>query len=212
MEHLASRHQCHVYAGSPSQHFAAIGTLLGQKLSENYRCLYLNSPAMVAGMRSRLAATGVDVMQEIAKASLVFSSSQEHLVDGYFEPDRMLFKLEEALQRALSDGYKGLWAAGDMTWEVGFQSSLEKLLEYEWSLEECFRAHPELSGVCLYHADTLPREALRSGVLSHSSLLINETLSRMNPHYVQTESPMAATASPQLDDFIDQLCHPSEGD
>ncbi len=36
----------------------------------------------------------------------------------------MLHKLEDALDQALSDGYKGLWATGDMTWEFGSEKNL----------------------------------------------------------------------------------------
>ncbi len=39
--------------------------------------------------------------------------------DGSFDVPMMLANLEEALDQALRDGYKGLWATGDMTWEFG---------------------------------------------------------------------------------------------
>ena len=63
--------------------------------------------------------------------------------------------------QALKDGYQGLWATGDMTWEFGPARDLSKLLEYEWRLEEFIREHPQMGGICQYHTDTLPREILR---------------------------------------------------
>lgn len=158
--------------------------VLRAKLSQNHRCLYLNSPPMVAGLRSYLAAAGVDVTQELARGSLVLSSEQTHLADGRFEIDRMMETLHSAVIRALLDGYAGLWATGDMTWEMGPERNFSKLLEYEWRLEEFMRAHPAMSGICQYHASTLPREALRHALLSHAGIFINETLSRINPHYL----------------------------
>jgi len=56
------RHQCLIYKGSPSLQLSAIAALVRQKVNENYRCLYLNSPVMVAGMRCYLAAAGIDVV------------------------------------------------------------------------------------------------------------------------------------------------------
>ncbi len=206
------RHQCHVYKGSPSRHLSAIAQMARQKLTQGYRCLYLNSPAMVAGMRSALAAIDVDVLQESARASLVLTSDQTHLVDGRFNTDRMMATLDRALQQAVDDGFGGLWAVGDMTWELGFQSTFADLIEYEWRLEEYMRLHPELSGICQYHADTLPHEALKAGA-AHQSFFINETLSQLNPHYVRAETPGRLMAShPQFDTFIDQLCQAAEGD
>ena len=50
-----------------------------RKLEERHRCLYLDSPPMVAGMRSYLSAAGVDVAREVGKGSLVLSSDQGHI-------------------------------------------------------------------------------------------------------------------------------------
>ena len=92
--HPTSRHQCLIYKGSPAQHLPALAALMRQKLEERHRCLYLDSPPMVAGMRSYLAAAGVDVAREVGKGSLVLSSDQGHLVDGHFDADLMLRALE----------------------------------------------------------------------------------------------------------------------
>src|ERR1700753_4258060 len=102
------RHQCVIYDGSPAKMLPAIAAHIKQKLSENIRCFYLNSPAMVAGLRSYLFAAGVDVVYEVAKTSLMLSSEQTHLKEGHFDIDLFLGMLEDTLNQALSDGYKGL--------------------------------------------------------------------------------------------------------
>jgi hypothetical protein len=85
------RHQCLIYEGPPSRHLSALAEVVRQKLSENKRCLYLNSEPMVAGMRSYLAATGVDVAHEISNARLVLSSERHHLADGkQFDVEQMI--------------------------------------------------------------------------------------------------------------------------
>ncbi len=201
------RHQCLVYEGSPAPHLPGLSALIRQKLDENYRCLYLHSPSMVAGLRSYLFAAGIDVTKEIMKGGLVLSSGNAHLVDGRFNIDRMIGMLEEALDQAVTDGYRGLWATGDMSREFGAERDFSKLLEYEWRLEEVFRKHPALSGICQYHADTLPREVLRHGLLTHQSLFINETLSRLNPLYVEQESfTLQSFDNTALDKMIRGLC------
>ena len=201
------RHHCLIYEGSPAPHLPGLSTLIRQKLDENYRCLFLHSPAMVTGIRSYLFAAGTDVTKEIVKGSLILSSSNAHLVEGYFIIDRMMGMLEEALDQAIHDGYQGLWVTGDISREFGPERDFSKLLEYEWRLEEFFHTHSALSGICQYQADTLPPEALRHGLLTHPSLYINETLSRLNPHYVERKSfaaqPVNNTA---LEKMIRDLC------
>ena len=201
------RHQCLIYQGAPSKHLPAVAAVTLEKLRQNYRCLYLNSAPMVAGMRSYLAAAGVDVAHEVGTASLVLSSEQRHLVDGRFDVERMMQTLKDALQQALADGYQGLWATGDMTWELGAGKDYSKLLEYERRLEEFFQTHPQLCGICQYHSDTLPREMMRLGLLAHPTIFVNKTLSLFNPHYVSAESfPRGAIENVKLDPVIAHLC------
>jgi hypothetical protein len=96
----------------------------------------------------------------------------------------MLKLLEQTLDQALRDGYRGLWATGDMTWEFGSAKNLPSLLDYEYGLDALMARRPELVGICQYHQDTLPPYVIRQARLTHSSIFINETLSLVNPDYV----------------------------
>jgi hypothetical protein len=181
-----------------------------QKLAERYRCLYLDSPPMVAGIRSYLAAEGVDVTCEVRKGNLQLSSEQAHLANGHFDADRMLQGLESAVDQALSQGYQGLWATGDMTWEFGSKKEMSKLLDYEWKLEDLFRRQPHLSGICQYHVDTLPQDVVRDALSSHQTIFINQTLSRLNPHYLTRQTYSHKEFAPDLDHLIARLCEQNQ--
>jgi hypothetical protein len=159
-------------------------------------------------MRCYLAAAGLDVAHEVSKASLALSSDQRHLVNGRFDVDKMMHTLEDAVQQALNDGYKGLWATGDITWEFGPERNFSRLLEYEWRLEQFFQSHPGvIAGVCQYHADTLPRAALRQGLVTHPAIFTNETLSQLNPHYLHSSTYTdSAMTNPALNSMIAHLC------
>lgn len=201
------RHQCLIYDGPPSRMLPALVTTILEHLRAGERCIYINSPAMVAGIRSQLYAAGTDVEHELARGALVLSSDNAHLVDGRFEGDQLLTMLEAAVHAALADGYAGLFATGDMSWEFGSENELSKLLEYEWRLEQLFRRQPALSGICQYHRDLLPREAVREGLVSHASLFISDTISRLNPHYVLARSPAErrVAVGPELDQALATL-------
>jgi DcmR-like sensory protein len=206
------RHQCLLYEGPPSQHLKAVAAVVREKLDENFRCLYLNSGPMVAGMRSYLAAAGVDVAREMERGSLVLSSELSHLKeDGSFDVEWMMETLAIALDDALQKGYAGLWATGDMTWEFGPEKNFSKLLDYELRLEEFMGEHPEMGGICQYHADTLPREALRQSLVTHPSIFVNETLSLLNPHFLangnrQHSSHREGAFDHELDGTVVRLC------
>lgn len=135
-------------------------------------------------MRSHLAAAGVDVVQEVAQGNLIFSSVQDHLRDGKFDIDYMMDTLRSAVEKARSYHYAGLWATGDMSWEFGPEKDFSKLLEYECRVEAFIRENPDFGAICQYHAGTLPRIYLRQALLTHQRLFVNETLSHINPHYL----------------------------
>jgi hypothetical protein len=162
---------------------------------------------MVAGLRAYLFAGGVDVPLEVKQGSLVLSSDSGHLQNQMFDIDRMLNLLNDAVSKALHEGYDGVWATGDMSWEFGPSKDFSKLLEYEWRLEELFHKQPTLSGMCQYHTDTLPPNIVRQGLLAHKAFFINDTLSRLNSHYVRRESFGAGLEeSTELDNVIESLC------
>jgi MEDS: MEthanogen/methylotroph, DcmR Sensory domain len=206
MEQL-SRHRCLIYEGPPSRQLPALAFAARQKLQENYRCFYLNSPSMVVEMQNRLEAVNVDVAHETARASLVLSSAQHHLSPGgRFDVDRMISSLKFAVDQSLHDGYRGLWASGDMIWEFGPEKDFSQLLEYEWRLEEFFHECHEIVGVCLYRADMLPAPSLRHGLASHRSIFVSDKLSVKNSRYLHRKAlTQQAAESPELDHFVNHL-------
>ncbi len=185
------RHQCVVYSGDPSDLLTGLASVIQLRLRANYRCVYLNSPPMVAGIRASLSAQGVDVEREVASKRLQLSSSHSYLVNGQFDPQRMITLLREGLASALADGYAGLWGSGDAGWEVGPVQDFSGLVEYERGLEVLLNAEPALSCICQYHADTLPEDVVRNGYALHRALFINETLTQINPRYVPDKKGLA---------------------
>jgi hypothetical protein len=195
---LMPRHQCVVYDGSPAKMLPAIAAHIKEKLDHNMRCMYLNSPTMVAGIRSYLFAIGVNVTEEVAMRRLILTSDQSQVREGEFDADLMLARLEEEVNQALADGFDGLWATGDMTWEMGRDRSLKKLVDYEWRLNNLFQKYLQLSGLCQYHLGSLSTDMACNALISHPSIYVNQTLSRINPHYL----PSAEPTEPMVDSAV----------
>jgi MEDS: MEthanogen/methylotroph, DcmR Sensory domain len=181
METSGLRHQGFMYYGSPSRHISMIAAVIKARLAQRHRCLYFDSEVMVAGLRSHLSQIGLDVARETAKQSLVFTSHLGHLSgDQTFDIEGMIATLKNALNQTLRDGYTGLWASGDIAWEFGPRRDFGQLFQYEMRLEEFMCTHAEMSGICQYHADVLPPDAMRTGHETHPSFFIDETQSRLN--------------------------------
>lgn len=214
MAETRARHQCVIYDASPAKYLPHVTGIMIEQLKQNKRCLYINRPSMVAGIRSHLGMAGINVNRDVRNGTLVLTSDRSHLLDGRFDADRMIQMLEASASQALRDGYKGLFATGDMTWEFGGVNDFPSLLEYERALEDLFKSQPALSGLCQYHTRTLPPEAVQQGLFSHQSVLINKELSKMNPFYIPPHShPPAQGFVTALDiaRMIDRLRLPIPG-
>lgn len=182
----ASRHRCLLYEGHPSEQLPVIVPLMTGALEENQRCLYLGDPRMVAMVREALEREDLDVEREVSRGALILSSDRGHLVDGRFDPGSMVAGLRRLAEDAVRDGFAGLWASGDMRWELGDDRSFERLEEYEALLELAFRDVP-LMGVCQYHRDSVPPAALRAALSTHRSAYIGRALQQENLFYVPPE-------------------------
>ncbi len=177
------RHRCLIYEGSPAVHLQGLASLFRRHLEENRRCLYLNTPEMVGEFSRSFARGGVDLGEQIRRGALILSSDQSHLQDGIFDSARMLRILEDSVQQALKDGFTGLFASGDMTFEFGPEKNFSKLIEYELGLDELFQKYPMLYGVCQYHRDTLEPDQAVSALQTHRAVYHNDTLPLLNPWY-----------------------------
>ncbi|WP_109486355.1 MEDS domain-containing protein [Occallatibacter savannae] len=177
------RHKCMVYDGPANWALRPVALALRKQLLKNYRCIYLNSEQMVAAFLSSLRAEGVEVDAEIRRGRLVASSARPHLIDGRFEIDAMLDSLNTEYDRSIRDGFAGLWATGDMTWEMGPDQDVTKLLKYEWGLESFINAHPRFGGICQYNRNTLPAGLVERASGAHRAIFVNETLSMLNAQF-----------------------------
>jgi signal transduction histidine kinase len=187
-----SRHKCFIYEGQPSEQLPVVVPFLVDGLQDNWRCLYLGSPEMVDMVGSALTKHHVEVSRETQRGALVLSSDRDHLGNGTFHPRELVESLCSLIDSAVHDGFQGLCVTGDMKWELGADKNFSQLLEYEALLEQVLRDKP-VRGVCQYHRDVLPPQAVRDALLTHRSTYIGGVLNRDNLYYIPPELLLAAS-------------------
>jgi signal transduction histidine kinase len=184
--HEPARHKCLIYEGEPSEQLPVVVPLLMEGLEDNWRCLYLGGPEMVQMVERALADAGVDTEREQQRGSLILSSDRSHLDGGVFHPEAMVEALCAEIDRAVSDGFEGLCATGDMRWELASDENFEKLLEYETRLERVFSSKP-LKGICQYNRATVPAHAVRNALVTHQATYLGQDLNQDNLFYLPPE-------------------------
>lgn len=181
-----SRHKCLIYEGDPSEQLPVVIPFLLDGLGNNWRCLYLGSPKAVRMAEQALAANGINTANETKRGALILSTDNSHLNTGAFEPKKMVDWLSQAVDDAVNAGFSGLCATGDMKWELGEDANFDHLAEYEARLEQLFRSKP-LRGICQYHRDVLPPQAVRNALAAHRSAYVGAALQKDNFFYIPPE-------------------------
>ena len=103
----------------------------------------------------------------------------------------------------------GTYTDDQVIFRTNVESSGEEKLFLELQtqgLEKMFHRRKELCGVCQYHHDTLPPDAMRQSLLIHPTIVINETLKIINPHYLKFNWPTDLNTNKKLDGTIGELC------
>jgi len=200
-----SHHKCLIYEGDPSEQLPVVIPFLLEGLRNNWRCLYVGSPDSSRMVEQALTDRGVNTSRESARGALIFSSERTHLDAGSFIPRQMVDWLSGAVDDAVHSGFEGLYATGDMKWELGADGNFEHLLEYEARLEQLFQNKP-VRGICQYHRNVLPPRAVQNALITHRSATLGSTLKRDNFFYIppnlllETESG----ASPAVGEWMCQ--------
>lgn len=200
-----SRHKCLIYEGHPSEQLPVVVPMMENSLKDNWRCLYLGDPANVSMVGTALNSRGIDTRREADRGALIFSSDRDHLDGGKFEPKAMIDGLCQMIDLAVKDGFNGLWATGDMMWELGSDYNFEYLTEYEALLEQVFRSKP-LLGLCQYHKDVLPPLAVEEALKTHPNVYVGESYAQDNLYFMPPEFFLQTGSSKDRDAQAQWMC------
>ena len=184
-------HVCVLYE-TPEEQRTVAAAYLADGLARGERCYYVaDSAAALGEFRVVLRGLGVDVDDvRRSRALLEATHDEAHLAGGYFDSERMLAMLNQALETALNDGFTGLRTCGDMSWLLGDPPGAQQVFEYEALLNQLFRG-VRACGMCQYDRRRLPDTLLDRALATHSSAVIEGT-HKANPFY----EPAASAVRP----------------
>lgn len=168
-------HICSLYE-TEDQQIAMAAEYLADGLQSGERAFYVaQSEAAVQRFRAAMRANGVNVAAVLKKGALVESTHAEaHLAGGGFDCVRMLRLLNEAVESALNDGFKGLRTCGDMSWLLAHPEGADSAIEYEALLNQFFRG-VRAAGMCQYDTRRLPPDLVHCALATHSSACVDGT-------------------------------------
>lgn len=198
-------HVCALYL-NPEEQLAAAIEYIKDGLARGERCFYVCCEHTLEEFRAALKRGGIDVEHEEARGALLLKTKHDgHLEGGRFDPDKMIALLDAAVKDALNAGFKGLCAAGDMSWVLDGVPGTERLAEYEARLNRFYETNHAL-GLCQYNIKTMPPESIDHCIATHRYVRIEGPILLSNPFYELPEEAFRRAAQPeQVDSKIRQI-------
>lgn len=145
---------------------------IGDGLARKERCFYIAHENSVPSILAVLSKSGIPAQAaERSGALKILTRDQSYLRHGIFAPERMIQDLKAEIESALTEGFTGLRASGEMTWALDIPEALAKVRQYEVALHNNFG--PRLTGLCQYEETRFDPELLSDVIRLHPKLIAN---------------------------------------
>ncbi|MBI5216874.1 MAG: MEDS domain-containing protein [Ignavibacteriae bacterium] len=164
-------HLCLIYETQEEQ-FNAIIPFIQTGLERNEKCIYIADDNTADIVLQAMKNHGIDVPVATASGQLLVANKQAaYLKHGFFDPDWMIQFLKESTTLALQEGYSALRVTGEMTWVLGGEKGVERLIEYEAKLNYFFPDHKTLA-ICQYNLKRFRPELLKQVIETHPKVVV----------------------------------------
>lgn len=186
-------HLCLLHA-TREEEFAAVVPYLRLGLERGERCVCVVDENAAGDVLRALKDDGVDASAAVESGALsVLGARDACLKDGYFDPGRMIRFLEQAAARAESEGYAALRVTAEMTWALGPEAGVERLIEYEAKLNGVIPLRG-LSVVCQYDRTRFGPDVIREVIHTHPCVVSEDAVAR-NPFFIPPEEYLTTAHS-----------------
>ncbi len=143
-------HLCLIYESREEQ-FAAIIPFMRSGLERGEKFIYIADDNTAAAVIAEMKTAGLAVDAALSSGSQVVAGKRKtYLREGFFDPDDMLAFLQRAVDKAKAEGFSALRVTGEMTWVLGGDPGVERLMEYEAKLNYFFPENDALA-ICQYN-------------------------------------------------------------
>lgn len=155
-------------------------------LERNEKCVYITGDADTDLIKSKLSIL-CDLKHYIDINQLVFlDKSETYSQSGTFVPDKMVKTLNMMGDKAIEEGFNGLAITGEISWVLEIEDGFEKIIEYEWKINEHVFNHERVSALCRYNMTKFSEEMIINIIELHPFIVLDNIVHE-NPFYIPSE-------------------------
>jgi len=181
-------HICLLYKNREEQ-FASAIPFIRMGLERQEQCVYIADENSADTVLEALRADGVDVQGAVDSGALaIVTKLDTYLREGGFDPDAMIAFLKKSTEAAKAAGFAALRVTGEMTWALGPEPGVKRLIEYEAKLND-FIPNNDVLAICQYNSTRFDADTLLGVVRTHPTAIIGDVVGE-NPFYVPKEEAL----------------------
>jgi GAF domain-containing protein/DNA-binding CsgD family transcriptional regulator len=174
-DHLASIYE------SQDEQFATIAQFIREGLQCGEQCLYIAEANTTDEVLAVLREGGINIETALESGALALhTAGGTELKTGTFVPafeQQPQLEFWEDSLAAATDEFAGLRVAVEMTWALGDETSLDRLVEYEAQLNTIF-AGDDYTVLCQYDREQFPAGVLSDVIQTHPLLVYDGEVCR----------------------------------
>ena len=183
----------------------AVVSYLSSAIQRNDKCVYITGDADTNLLKKELSYYhNVDIL--VSNNQLMFWDKKDsYSKDGSFDPDLMVDTLNKLAEEAVSEGFNGLAITGEISWVLNIEQGFEKIIEYEWKINEYVFTNSRISALCRYNTSKFTDEMIISIIELHPFIVLNGRVHE-NPFYIPSKGYLSNNVRKyQVDEMLKNI-------
>lgn len=158
---------------------------IASRVIRNEKCIYIAGDDDQDLLIEKLGSI-IDIKKVLAKGQVTILSHRDaYSKEGNFKPDNMIALIKALSLEAIEEGYQAFAITGEVSWVLDDISGFEKIMDYEYQLNNKIFGNYPVSAVCRYNLNKFSSQMIRNIIEVHP-IIIWEGQIHHNPFYFDT--------------------------
>lgn len=165
-----------------SMNIHVLATYIISRIRKNEKCFYIYGEIDIELILNELR-TSINIDKYIKNGCLtILSKNDAYSKEGKFVPQKMIALLKKLAIEAIDEGYNAFAITGELSWVLEYEDGFERILNYEYLLnEQIFGSYP-VSAICRYNVSKFSSKMIKNIIEVHPIIIWNGQVYE-NPFY-----------------------------
>ncbi|MGD1823038.1 MAG: HD domain-containing phosphohydrolase [Pleomorphochaeta sp.] len=152
------------------------------RINRNEKCIYikggLSTEIIINKLKNLIDLDSILKNEQL----LILDKEDAYSKSGTFNARKMIELIKTMSKTALAEGFSALAITGEISWVLNYNDGFDRIMEYEYLLnEEIFNSYP-VSAICRYNIDSFSNKMIKNIIEVHP-IIIYRGLVHENPFY-----------------------------